>query len=129
LDPLLAPAVEGAAPPLLGGWLDWSGGGAVSRSGRGAGRTKWIVSPVAAVKLPVDREYVVALEAEPLLLTRIPLIIPGSCVKEELERGVEAAAESCVVEDRGRRLSMLFFAWAARFFTSVMVKTAEPLMC
>jgi hypothetical protein len=84
------------------------------------------VSPVLAAKLPVDRKYAVALEAEPSALARIPSIIPGSCVKEELERGVEAAAESCVVVGKGRWLSMLFFAWAARFFTSVMVTVAEP---
>jgi hypothetical protein len=82
-----------------------------------------------AAGLPVDREYAVALEAEPLALTRIPLIIPGRCVWEELEREVEAAAEGCVVVDRGRCPSILFFALVARFFTSVMVKTAEPLMC
>jgi hypothetical protein len=108
LDPLPVPAVEGAAPLSLGGWLDWCGGGAVSRSGRGAGRTKWIMSPVVAAELPVDREYAVALEAEPLALTRIPLIVPGRCVKEELERRVEAAAESCVVVDRGRCPSIFF---------------------
>jgi hypothetical protein len=77
----------------------------------------WTVSPMLAAGLPVDREYAVALEAEPLALTQIPLIVPGRCVKEELEREVEAAAESCVIVDRGRRLSMLFFAWVARFFS------------
>jgi hypothetical protein len=66
------------------------------------------------------------LEAEPLALTRIPLIVPGKCVREELEREVEAAAESCVIVDRGRCPSILFFAWIARFFMSVMVKVAEP---
>jgi hypothetical protein len=87
------------------------------------------VSPVLAAKLPVDWEYAVAREAEPLVLTRVPLIVPGKCVKEELERRVEAAAESCVVIDRGWWLSMLFFAWVARFFTSKVVKFVEPLMC
>jgi hypothetical protein len=85
------------------------------------------VPPVAAAGLPVDWEYAVALEAEPLALTRIPLIVPGSCVREELEREVEAAAESCVVADRSRCPSILFFDWAARFFTSVMVKNVEPV--
>jgi hypothetical protein len=62
-------------------------------------------------------------------LTRIPLIVPGKCVKEELERGVEAAAESCVIVDRGWCPSILFFAGIAGFFTSVMVKLAEPVKC
>jgi hypothetical protein len=84
------------------------------------------VSPVLAAELPVDREYAVALEAEPLALAQIPLIVPGSCVEEELEREVEAAAESCVVVDRGRRRSILFFALVARFFTSMVVKIVEP---
>jgi hypothetical protein len=84
------------------------------------------VSPVVAAKLPVDWEYAVALEAEPLALMRIPLIVPGNCVREELEREVVAAAESCVVVDRGRHPSILFFAWVARFFMSVMVKIVEP---
>jgi hypothetical protein len=88
----------------------------------------WTVSPVLAAKLPVDREYAVALEAKPLALTRIPLIVPGKCVREELEREVGAAAESCVVVDRGRCPS-IFFAWVARFFMSVMVKFVEPVMC
>jgi hypothetical protein len=50
-------------------------------------------------------------------------------VKEELERGVEAAAESCVIVDRGWCPSILFFAGIAGFFTSVMVKLAEPVKC
>jgi hypothetical protein len=46
-------------------------------------------------------------------------------VREELEREVEAAAESCVVADRSRCPSILFFALVARFFTSMVVKFAE----
>jgi hypothetical protein len=60
------------------------------------------VLPVVAVKLPVDREYAVARDAESLALALILSIIPGNCVKEELEREVEAATEGCVVVDKGR---------------------------
>jgi hypothetical protein len=68
------------------------------------------MSPVLAAGLPVDWDYAVAREAELLALAWIPSIISGSCVKEELEWGVEATAESCVVEDKGQCPSILFFA-------------------